>query len=179
MFAYSSIEHMGIITFAFGMGGPIASFAGLFHMTMHSLTKSAIFFAVGHISQAKGTQKIADIRGLTESHPVLGWGLVLGVVAIAGLPPFGIFMSEFLIITSTFARQPLIAVPLAVGLLVGFGALVLRMQGLAFGTPTANNAPVHASYVPLFVHLAIVLAAGLFLPDAVVSWFRAVAAMIG
>jgi hydrogenase-4 component F len=179
MFAYSSIEHMGIITFAFGMGGPIASFAGLLHMSMHSLTKSAIFFAVGHITQAKGTQKIADIRGLTESHPVLGWGLVLGVVAIAGLPPFGIFMSEFLIITSTFARQPLIAVPLVVGLLVGFGALVLRMQGLAFGTPTANNAPVHASYVPLFVHLAIVLAAGLFLPDAVVSWFRVVAAMIG
>ena len=57
MFAYSSIEHMGIVTFAFGMGGPFANFAGLLHMTMHSLTKSAIFFAVGHISQVKGTQK--------------------------------------------------------------------------------------------------------------------------
>jgi hydrogenase-4 component F len=179
MFAYSSIEHMGIITFAFGMGGPLASFAGLLHMTMHSLTKSAIFFAVGHVSQAKGTQKIADIRGLTESHPMLGWGLVLGVVAIAGMPPFGIFMSEFLIVTSTFAREPLLAVPLVLGLLIGFGALVLRMQGLAFGSPSANSAPVHASYVPLFVHLAIVLAAGLFLPDALVSWFRAVAAMVG
>lgn len=87
MFAYSSIEHMGIITFAFGLGGPIASFAGLFHMTMHSLTKSAIFFAVGHISQAKGTQQLADIRGLSESHPVLAWGLILGVIAIAGMPP--------------------------------------------------------------------------------------------
>jgi hydrogenase-4 component F len=179
MFAYSSIEHMGIITFAFGMGGPLASFAGLFHMTMHSLTKSAIFFAVGHVSQAKGTQKIADIRGLTESHPVLGWGLVLGVVAIAGMPPFGIFMSEFLIITTTFARQPLLAIPLVLGLLIGFGALVLRMQGLAFGAPSANSAPVSASYVPLFVHLAIVLGSGLFLPEALVSWFRAVAAMIG
>ncbi len=179
MFAYSSIEHMGIITFAFGMGGPIASFAGLFHMTMHSLTKSAIFFAVGHVSQAKGTQRIADISGLTESHPMLGWGLVLGVIAIAGLPPFGIFMSEFLIITSTFAREPLLAIPLVLGLLTGFGALVLRMQGLAFGEPSPGNAPVHASYVPLFVHLAIVLAAGVFLPAALVSWFRAVAAMIG
>ena len=57
MFAYSSIEHMGIITFAFGMGGPLANFAGLLHMTMHCLTKSAIFFAVGHIAQVKGTQK--------------------------------------------------------------------------------------------------------------------------
>ena len=64
MFAYSSIEHMGIIVFAFGMGGPLANFAGLLHMTMHSLTKSAIFFAVGHIAQVKGTQKIADIGGL-------------------------------------------------------------------------------------------------------------------
>jgi hydrogenase-4 component F len=179
MFAYSSIEHMGIITFAFGMGGPLASFAGLFHMTMHSLTKSAIFFAVGHVSQAKGTQRIADIRGLTESHPMLGWGLVLGVVAIAGMPPFGIFMSEFLIITSTFAREPLLAIPLVFGLLTGFGALVLRMQGLAFGMPTPSSAPVQASYVPLFIHLAIVLVAGLFLPDALVSWFRTVAAMIG
>lgn len=179
MFAYSSIEHMGIITFAFGMGGPIASFAGLFHMAMHSLTKSAIFFAVGHISQAKGTQKISEIRGLTESHPVLGWGLVLGVIAIAGMPPFGIFMSEFLIITSTFARQPLLAIPLVAGLLIGIGALVLRMQGLAFGGPAGASAPVHASVVPLFFHLAIVLLAGIFLPEAVVSWFRAVASMIG
>ncbi len=78
MFAYSSIEHMGIISFAFGMGGPLANFAGLLHMIMHSLTKSAIFFAVGHIAQVKGTQKMADIRGLTVSHPVLGWGLVVG-----------------------------------------------------------------------------------------------------
>ena len=75
MFAYSSIEHMGIISFAFGMGGPLANFAGLLHMIMHSLTKSAIFFSVGHIAQVKGTQKMDDIRGLTVSHPVLGWGL--------------------------------------------------------------------------------------------------------
>src|SRR3974390_760546 len=106
LFAYSSIEHMGIIVFAFGMGGALANFAALLHMTMHSLTKSAIFYAVGHISQVKGTQKIADMGGLTVTNPVLGWGLVLGVVAIAGLPPLGIFMSEFLVVSSTFARQP-------------------------------------------------------------------------
>jgi len=110
MFAYSSIEHMGIIVFAFGMGGTLANFAGLLHMTMHSLTKSAIFFAVGHVAQVKGTQKLADIGGLTTSHPWLGWGLVAGVVAIAGLPPLGMFMSEFLIVTSTFAREELLAV---------------------------------------------------------------------
>jgi hydrogenase-4 component F len=179
LFAYSSIEHMGIITFAFGMGGPLANFAGLLHMTMHSLTKSAIFFAVGNIAQAKGTQKIADIRGLTESHPVLGWGLVVGVVAIAGLPPLGIFMSEFLVVTSTFARQPLLAIPLVLGLLVAFGALLWRVSGLAFGAPTGTMEPVKASYVPMFVHLALVLGAGLYLPPALVAWFQHVADLLG
>jgi hydrogenase-4 component F len=179
MFAYSSIEHMGIITFAFGMGGPLANFAGLLHMTMHSLTKSAIFFGVGHISQIKGTQKIAEISGLTETHPLLGWGLVVGVVAIAGLPPFGIFMSEFLVVTSTFAREPALAVLLVFGLLVGFGALMLRVIGIAFGEPKGSLEPAHASYVPMFVHLAIVTGAGIYLPGPVVTWFQHVARLLG
>ena len=179
MFAYSSIEHMGLITFAFGMGGPLANFAGLMHMTMHSLTKSAIFYAVGHISQAKGTQKIAEIRGLTESHPVLGWGLVLGVVAIAGLPPTGIFMSEFLIVSSTFARQPLLALLVVFGLLIAFGALLLRLNEIAFGKPIGSSAPVEASYVPLFAHLGLVLAAGIYLPAPLVAWFQGVARLLG
>jgi hydrogenase-4 component F len=179
LFAYSSIEHMGIITFAFGMGGPLANFAGLLHMTMHSLTKSAIFFAVGNIAQAKGTQKIADIRGLTETHPVLGWGLVVGVMAIAGLPPLGIFMSEFLVVTSTFARDPLLAIPLVLGLLVAFGALLWRVTGIAFGAPHGRAEPVKASYLPMFAHLALVLGAGLYLPPALVAWFQHVAALLG
>ena len=160
MFGYSSIEHMGIIVFAFGMGGPLANFAGLLHMTMHSLTKSAIFFTVGHIAQVKGTQNIADIRGLTVTHPILGWSLVLGVIAIAGMPPLGIFMSEFLVVSSTFARMPLLAIPLVAGLLVGFGALLLRLQGLAFGEPKGSTAPVQASYLPMAGHLGLVLTAG-------------------
>jgi hydrogenase-4 component F len=179
MFAYSSIEHMGIIAFAFGMGGPLANFAGLLHMTMHSLTKSAIFFAVGHVAQVKGTQRIADIRGLTESHPWLGWGLVLGVVAIAGLPPLGIFMSEFLVVTSTFAREPLLAMALVAGLLIALGALMLRLNGIAFGEPAGGMAPVKASYLPLFGHLALVLAAGIWLPPPLVAWFQHVAAQLG
>src|SRR5262245_40007316 len=179
MFAYSSIEHMGLVTFAFGMGGALANFAGLLHMTMHSLTKSAIFFAVGHIAQAKGTQRIAEIRGLTESHPVLGWGLVLGVVAIAGLPPLGIFMSEFLIVSSTFARQPVLAVLVVFGLLVAFGALLLRLSEVAFGEPTGGTAKVKASYLPLYAHLLLVLAAGIYLPGPLVAWFQSVARLLG
>jgi hydrogenase-4 component F len=179
MFAYSSIEHMGIITFAFGMGGPLANFAGLLHMTMHSLTKSAIFFAVGHIAQVKGTQRIADMGGLTETNPMLGWGLVLGVVAIAGLPPLGIFTSEFLVVTSTFARAPLLAVILVFGLLVGFAALFLRLNTVAFGEPRGKEGQTHASYVPMFAHLALVLLAGVYLPPALVGSFQNVAKLLG
>ncbi|GAB4365991.1 MAG: hydrogenase 4 subunit F [Kiloniellaceae bacterium] len=179
MFAYSSIEHMGIIAFAFGMGGPLANFAGLLHMTMHSLTKSAIFFAVGHIAQVKGTQKIADIRGLTATHPWLGWSLVVGVVAIAGLPPLGIFMSEFLVVSSTFAREPLLALPLVFGLLLAFSALLLRVSGIAFGEPSGSTAPVEASYLPMFTHLALVFAAGIYLPPPLVLWFQQVARALG
>ena len=179
MFAYSSIEHMGIITFAFGMGGALANFAGLLHMVMHSLTKSAIFFAVGHIAQIKGTQKMAEIGGLTESHPWLGWGLVVGVVAIAGLPPHGIFMSEFLLVSSTFARQPLLALVLVFGLLVAFGALLLRLNGLAFGAPRGPVGAADASSLPMFAHLALVLVAGLYLPAPLVAWFQNVAGQLG
>ncbi len=178
MFAYSSIEHMGIISFAFGIGGPLANFAGLLHMIMHSLTKSAIFFSVGHIAQVKGTQKMADIRGLTVSHPVLGWGLILGVLAIVGLPPMGIFMSEFLILTSTFSREPLLAVLLVFGLLVALGALLYRLNGLAFGEAHGSTALARASYVPMFTHLALVLAAGIYLPPTLVAWFQHVAGLL-
>ena len=180
-FAYSSIEHMGIITFAFGMGGPLANFAGLLHMAMHSLTKSAIFYAVGHATQIKGTQRMDAIRGLTVSHPALGWGLLAGVVAIAGLPPFGIFMSEFLLVTSTFARQPLLALPLALGILIAFGALVLRVQQICFGAPdgVAKAVPVAGSLLPLYAHLGLVLVAGVWIPGPLVAWFQTVAALLG
>jgi hydrogenase-4 component F len=179
MFAYSSIEHMGIITFAFGMGGPLANFAGLLHMTMHSLTKSAIFFAVGHIAQVKGTQRIADMGGLTETNPVLGWGLVLGVVAIAGLPPLGIFMSEFLVVTSTFARVPWLAIVLVLGILIGVAGLFLRLNTIAFGAPRGATAKAEASYVPMFAHLALVFVAGIYMPPVLVAWFQNVAKLLG
>src|SRR5215472_8984344 len=179
MFAYSSIEHMGIIVFAFGMGGALANFAGLLHMTMHSLTKSAIFFAVGHVAQVKGTQKIADMGGLTVTNPILGWGLVLGVVAIAGLPPLGIFMSEFLVVSSTFAREPWLATILALGILVALGGLFLRLNTIAFGAPRGPTASAEASYIPMFTHLAIVFVAGIYMPPALVAGFQNVAKLLG
>ena len=179
LFAYSSIEHMGIIVFAFGMGGPLAIFAGLLHMTMHSLTKSAIFFAVGHISQVKGTQKIADMGGLTASTPVRGGGRVRGVAANAGLPPLGIFMSEILVVSSPFARQPWLAVILVVAILVALGGLFTRLNTVAFGDVRGPSAPAQASYVPMFAHLAIVFVAGVYIPPALVAGFENVARLLG
>ena len=139
LFAYSSIEHMGLITFAFGMGGPLANFAGLLHMVMHSLTKSAIFFAVGHVAQAKGTQRLADIRGLSVSNPGLAVGLAFGVIAISGLPPFGAFMSEFLILSSTFAREPLLALAAAFGLLVALRRAPVCACRMSFSASLPNR----------------------------------------
>ncbi|MBR0853507.1 hydrogenase 4 subunit F [Bradyrhizobium liaoningense] len=179
MFAYSSIEHMGIIVFAFGMGGPLANFAGLLHMTMHSLTKSAIFFAVGHIAQVKGTQKIADIGGLTVTNPALGWGLMLGVIAIVGLPPLGIFMSEFLVVSSTFARAPWLTVILVLGIIIALGGLFLRVGVVMFGEPKGKTAPAETSYVPMFTHLGLVLMAGIYLPPVLVTSFQNVAKLLG
>ena len=179
LFAYSSIEHMGLITFAFGMGGPLANFAALLHMVMHSLTKSAIFFAVGNVTLAKGTKRIAEIRGLSVSNPMLAAGLAAGVIAISGLPPFGVFTSEFLILTSTFAREPWLALAAGFGLLVAFGALLLCLQNVLFGTPTESSHSVNAPSAPLIVHLSLVLIAGLYLPAALMSWFQRAAEMLG
>jgi hydrogenase-4 component F len=179
LFAYSSIEHMGLVTFAFGIGGPLANFAGLLHMILHSLTKSAIFFAVGDISQVKGTQKIADMGGLTKTNPLLGWGLVIGVAAIAGLPPLGIFTSEFLTVSATIERLPWLALPLVLGILVAVGALFMQLNRIAFGEPKGANHKARCSYVPMFVHLALVLAAGIYLPPVLVALLEAVAKLLG
>jgi hydrogenase-4 component F len=110
---------------------------------------------------------------------VLGWGLVLGVVAIAGLPPLGIFMSEFLVVTSTFARAPWLAIVLVLGILVGVGALFLRLNAIAFGEPRGTTANAKASYMPMFAHLAIVFVAGIYMPPALVTWFQNVAKLLG
>ena len=179
LFAYSSIEHMGIITFAFGMGGPIASFAGLLHMTVHSLTKSAIFFAVGHATQKAGTQLMDGIRGLVTISPLIGWGLALGALAILGMPPFGVFASEFLILTTAIREQPW-ATPLLLGALgISFAAIFSRVQPMVFGETTVQRLPHRPAMIPVFVHLAIVLMLGLWIPPFLADWYRQAARLIG
>jgi hydrogenase-4 component F len=179
LFAYSSIEHMGIITFAFGMGGPIASFAGLLHMTVHSLTKSAIFFAVGHAAQKTGTQLIDGIRGLVTISPMIGWGLLIGTFAILGMPPFGVFASEFLILTTAMRDQPWATPILLTALGVAFAAVFSKVQPMAFGETTAKRLPVRPAMVPVFVHLSLVLMLGVWIPPFLAEWYRQAARLIG
>ena len=160
------------------MGGPLANFAGLLHMTMHSLTKSAIFFAVGHIAQVKGTQRIADMGGLTETNPVLGWGLILGVAAIAGLPPLGIFMSEFLVVSSTFARAPVLALILVFGILVASALVAARQQHRL--RRAARSYRQDASLLCADVHPSGASARRrVYMPPALVAWFQNVAGLLG
>jgi hydrogenase-4 component F len=174
---------MGLITFAFGIGGPVASFAGLLHMTVHSLTKSAIFFAVGHATQKTGTQVMDDIRGLMRVSPTVGWGLMIGTVAILGLPPFGVFAAEFLILTSAMRQQPWATPLLLLALGVGFAAVFRRVQPMVFGDPEGRFAPVQLPYrpalLPVFAHYTIVLVLGVYMPPYLADWYREAARLIG
>jgi hydrogenase-4 component F len=179
LFAYSSIEHMGIITFAFGMGGAVANFAALLHMTVHSLTKSAIFFAVGHATQKAGTQIMDDIRGLVTVSPGIGWGLILGTLAILGMPPFGVFASEFLILVTAMRDQPWATPLLLLALGVAFAAVFSKVQPMVFGETTAKRLPHRPAMIPVFVHLALVLMLGLWIPPFLAEWYRQAARLIG
>jgi len=179
MFAYSSIEHMGLMTFAFGMGGPVATFAGLLHMTVHSLTKSAIFFTVGHAAQKSGTQLMENIRGLIRTSPTVGWGMALGTLAILGMPPFGVFTSEFLILTTAMHTYPWTMPFLLTALGVAFAAIFGRMQLMVFGETTGKRLPHPPALIPVFVHLLLVLLLGLYIPPYLADWYRQAAALIG
>jgi len=178
MFAYSSIEHMGLITFAFGMGGPIASFAGLLHMTVHSLVKSAIFFAVGHAAQKAGTQVMDDIRGLVRVNPTVGWGLMIGSLAILGMPPFGVFASEFLILTTAMREFPWTTPVLLLALGVAFAAVLSKVQPMVFGETNVRPLAHPPAIVPVFVHLGLALLLGLYIPPYLQGWYQQAARLV-
>jgi hydrogenase-4 component F len=179
LFGYSSIEHMGIITFAFGMGGPIANFAALLHMTVHSLTKSAIFFAVGHAAQKAGTQIMDDIRGLVVVSPTIGWGLMLGTLAILGMPPFGVFTSEFLVLTTAMREHAWATPILLLALGIAFAAIFTRVQAMVFGETELKPLPHSPALLPVFAHLLLVLMLGIYIPPALAEWYRLAAKLIG
>jgi hydrogenase-4 component F len=178
LFSYSSIEHMGLMTFAFGMGGALATFGALLHMLVHSLTKSAIFTTVGHATHIAETQSMDHIRGIIRTQPLVGWSLLLAVVAISGFPPFGVFTSEFLVLTATMKNWPLFAIPLLIGLVVAFAGLFRHLQPMVYGRQPEGQQPVEANMLPILTHLAIVLWLGLAIPDFFSQWLDQATALI-
>jgi len=160
------------------MGG-VASFAGLLHMTVHSLTKSAIFFAVGHAAQMAGTQIIDDIKGLVKMSPTIGWGLMLGSLAILGMPPFGVFTSEFMILTTAIKHYPWATPILLTALGVAFASMFHKVQGMVFGEPTVRPLAHNPALLPVFLHLGLVLMLGLWIPPYLAEWYRQAARLIG
>ncbi len=179
MFAYSSIEHMGLVTFAFGLGGPVATFAGLLHMTVHSLIKSSIFFTVGHATQTAGTQTMDHIRGLIRVSPTVGWGLMLGSLAILGMPPFGVFASEFLILTTAMRDLPWATPFLLLALGVAFAAIFGRVQPMVFGETELKPLAHPPALLPVFAHLALGLMLGLYIPPYLNAWYQQVVRLMG
>ncbi len=177
-FAFSTIEQSGVAAFAIGVGGAAAIFAAILHITLHTLAKAAVFQCVGRATQLKGGQRFSEIMGVARSRPALGLTLAAGIVAISGLPPFGLFSSELLVMFATIHRAPLLAVPLALGLVVGGWALAARLIALCFGPASADRgpAPKLLALAPAWLHLGLVGALGLAMPGAVAAWFALVAA---
>src|SRR5205814_10225126 len=135
--------------------------------------------AVGHATQKAGTQLIDGIRGLITISPMIGWGLALGSLAILGMPPFGVFASEFLILTTAMREQPWATPLLLLALAIAFAAVFSKVQPMVFGETTAKRLPVRPAMIPVFVHLALVLMLGLWIPPFLADWYRQAAKLIG
>jgi hydrogenase-4 component F len=147
MLGYHSVEHMGIIVLAVGIGGQIALYAALLHLVAHSLTKSSLFFAAGSVVQAFNSRSMHRMRGLLRITPIPGAGLVVGALALAGLPPFAMFTSEYGLVWGSFATDRA-----AVGV-VGILLVTLAAASLLFHTITAAyheprpNSTVHKTSI--------------------------------
>ena len=177
-FAFSTIEQSGLAAFAFGLGGAGAMFAGLLHITLHTLAKAAVFQCVGRACQMKGGQDFTHLGGLFARHRALALTLAAAIVAVAALPPFGLFVSSFLIVSETARRSLWLAGPLVFGITLGAWGLMTRLVDLLFGPDTPDPGPVpgRGALVPAWLHLALVAGLGLAMPAPVVAWFTGMAA---
>jgi hydrogenase-4 component F len=147
LMAYSSVEHMGIIAIGLGLGGPLGIFGALLHIFNHSVGKSLLFFSAGNVRQNFGTLRMDSVSGMARTLPQTSAALVLGSLAIVGLPPFSLFVSEFAILSEAFteAHYAVAAVFLAV-LSVVFGGFAYHLLRLLCGEP--NRVPANGKVIP-------------------------------
>jgi hydrogenase-4 component F len=170
LLAYSSVEHMGITLVGFGVGGPLGLFAGFFHMFNHALAKSAAFYAVGMVLLRHGHRAIPRITGLLRQAPFEGFALLLCGLALAGMPPFGLFISEVLIAIAAYETAPWLAF-LFLGLLVlAFASLLGHVSRMVLGVPQEEgrtSSPVSRRFTvaALSLNVAVMAVIGLYLPS--------------
>jgi hydrogenase-4 component F len=183
MFAFSTVEHMGIILVAAGLGGAEAHLGAAYQMTGHAIAKSFCFFTAGMIAMAIGTQDIAGVRGLIRSSPVAALALVAGGFAIAGAPPFAIFVSELVILKAGLASgQYAVVAVLAFFVVVAFCAVMFHVNRMAFGTPDsgATALAIPASCTATLALAAIpLLVIGIYVPTPLQDLLLAAAAAMG
>jgi hydrogenase-4 component F len=182
LFAYSSVEHMGIIAVALGFGGVLGLYGALLHTLNHAIAKAVLFLSSGDIALRYRSREAAGVRGLLAAVPLTGGALLLGSFAVLGSPPFGLFLSEFTIVRAGFASaSPVLPLLLLLLLAMAFIAFARTTTGMANGQPPAGGgAPGLAGQVqvspypgraagltaiaPAAVGLAVLLVLGLWIP---------------
>jgi len=182
-FGFSSIENSGIAVFAFGVGGAAVIFAGLLHMILHTLVKSALFQALTRAAALRGgagpgQYGFSHLRGMLASNGWLGWLLVACVFALTGLPPSGLFASEFLIVSQTIQREPVLSLPLGAGLVLCAIAIIRMVGPLAFAPPPkgAMRLPAGRGLGFMYLHLVLVLVIAFAMPAVLVGALSGIAA---
>lgn len=160
LFAFSTVEHMGIILTAAGLGGAGAHYGAVYQILNHSLTKSFCFFAAGSALLAVDTREIADVRGLIRTSPAAGAALLFGGIAIAGAPPLAVFLSEFSILRSGVAAQQYVATGLmAAFVVIAFFGILNHLNRMVFGNAALAGTHTVAIKLPLSCVTTLLLAA--------------------
>lgn len=182
LLAYSSVEHLGIMTLGFGLG-PLGSFAALFHMLNHSLSKSLAFFAIGRLGQRYGTHDMGVLSGALRVDRTWGLALVGSILALIGAAPFAIFMSEYQLLRAAIGAGAwlVLVLFLAAGAVV-FVAALRHLIDMAFGVPGATlpqtrSAGSSAAIVAAVIGLLLLL--GLWMPPFLSEAIGHAAAAVG
>ncbi|MCX6651617.1 MAG: hydrogenase 4 subunit F [Methanomassiliicoccales archaeon] len=169
LLAYSSIEHMGIISIGFGFGGFWGIFGALLHMFNHAMTKSLMFFGAGNVLLKYKTKSIDEVRGLSKIMPFTAVLLLIGALAITGSPPFSIFTSEIMVMTGGFDQGDIVPVLVYIALIVViFAAFMAHISKMVFGEPPAGMEKGEVSklgLIPMIVLVAVILVMGLYIPE--------------
>lgn len=183
LLAYSSVEHMGILALAVGLGG-MATRAAMLHATCHSMIKCMLFLVAGNILARYHTYSSYDVRGMRWTMPFSGVLWTAGFLAVAGSPPFGIFVSEFMILKQMFASGSYLVACLYLAFLaiifVGMSIAILRMVQGAKPVDFDNGSkePLWSVLPPLLLGLTV-LTLGIWVPDCVWNFMQKCAALIG